>query len=42
MAAFTGKNKERYLQTDLATLQTNVSKARFHRTSFGFPQKLWN
>ena len=42
MAAFTGKNKEHYFQTDLATVQTNVSQPGFHRTHLGFPQKLWN
>ena len=36
MAAFTGKNKEHYFQTDLATVQTNVSKhlLGFHRNLY--------
>jgi len=42
MAAFTGKMKEHYIQTDLATVQTNVSQPGFCRTSLGFLQKLWH
>jgi len=42
MTAFTGKNKEHYFQTDLATVQTNVSQPDFHRTHLEFPKKLWN
>jgi len=42
LAVFTGKNKEHYFQTDLATVQINVSQPGFCRTSLGFPQKLWN
>jgi len=35
MAAFTGKNSEHYFETDLATVQTGVSKPIFRRTSVG-------
>jgi len=42
MAAFTGKGRGHYFQTDLAIFQTYVSQRGFCRTSLGFPQKLWN
>jgi hypothetical protein len=35
MTAYTGKNKEHYFETDLATVQTNVSQPSFHRTNLG-------
>jgi hypothetical protein len=31
MTAFTGKNKDHYVETDLATVQTNVSQPSFRR-----------
>jgi len=33
MAAFTGRNKDNYYQTDLSTVQTNVFQPGFCRTS---------
>jgi len=35
MAAFTGRNKDHYFETELSTVQTNVSQPSFHRTSLG-------
>jgi len=42
MAAFTGKKKGHYFQTDLATFQTYVSQPGYCRTFLGFLQKQWN
>ena len=33
MAAFTGRNKDHYFETELSTVHTNVSQQSFHRTS---------
>jgi len=35
MAAFTGRNKGHYFETELSTVQTNVSQQSFHRTYLG-------
>jgi len=35
MAAFTGRNKDHYFETELSTVQTNVSQPSFLRTSLG-------
>ena len=35
MAAFTGRNKGHYFETEFSTVQTNISQPSFHRTSLG-------
>ena len=35
MAAFTDRNEDHYFETELSTVQTNVSQPRFRRTSLG-------
>jgi hypothetical protein len=40
MAAFTGRNKDHYFQTEFFTVQSNVSEPGFHRTSLGISTEI--